>query len=82
MSENEKIQKFININQLETSDQDYCPSISEIKWCRKDVPKEPIKTRDKWYQKYSLPDDNYTRKSGKKPSKDKENTPETNQALL
>ena len=67
MSDNEEIQNFIDINQLE--DSDYCPSISEVKWCRKDVPKKPIKTRDKWYQNYSLPDDNYTRKPNKKPPK-------------
>ena len=47
------------MNQLEESESPVIHEISEIKWCRKDVPKSPIKTRDKWYETYSVPNNSY-----------------------
>ena len=51
-SDEEKIQNFININQLEESE--FSPIMSEIKWCRENLPKPKPKIRDKWYQNYSM----------------------------
>ena len=43
---NEEIQKFIDKNTLE--DSEFCPVISEVKWCLEKPPRAVPKTRDKW----------------------------------
>ena len=53
MTEISKIQRLVNKNLLQDSDSSYCPTISEIKRCRR-VPREYVKTKDRWYNKYSL----------------------------
>ena len=38
---------------------DYCPVISEIKWCQSNFSEKPPKTRDKWVNSYSLPNETF-----------------------
>ena len=51
MTEEMKIKDFVSINQLQEPE---FPVISEVKWCQTKFPKKYIKTRDKWYNDYTV----------------------------
>ena len=67
----EEIQKKMSAFNQITSDYDY-PVISSLEWCQKvRKPERNFKTRQKWYQKYSVPE-TYAKDVGPEKPKEKE----------